>query len=328
MLELVDVLINSAVIHDLRDDAFGICGEHIADSVLKRGLCLLLSLLGEVLLDILAHLRERIELGDILRKLVIDLRQLLHGEAQQLDLEDRSLACEALIAVVLREGDIHIELLADIVTDNALLEARDELTGAEAQRISLALAAFKRFIVDEALEVDRCLIAHLSSSALDIDDTRLTLTEHLDLTVHILVGDLMHDHRCMDALVLGNGDLRLGEEHSLADSALSLGAGDQLHRRAVDDGQAEIGDDGIELAGDQGVHGVLKEDLLAVESLDDLARDLALAEALDGDILLLAVIDALAGSLEILCGDREGDLPHIYICFGFRDQAHIQFLQI
>ncbi len=122
----------------------------------------------------------------------------------------------------------------------------------------------------------------------------------------------------MDALILADGNFRLCNEDSLADSAVFLCAGDQLNGRTVNDDDFLLTDDRIQFAGNNHVDGILEENIFAVEFLDHLARYLALTEALHGNILLLTLINALAGFFKILSRNGECNFSHVHICFDIR----------
>lgn len=81
----------------------------------------------------------------------------------QLALEYSGLASEILSLIVLRECYVNIEVLADILTSNLLLEAGDKGTGTKLQRELLTLAALKSYAVEEALEVDNSGIAEMAA---------------------------------------------------------------------------------------------------------------------------------------------------------------------
>ena len=49
--------------------------------------------------------------------------------------------------VILREGHVHVELVADVVTDDLILKAGDKLAGADGQAEVLGLAAVKGLIL-------------------------------------------------------------------------------------------------------------------------------------------------------------------------------------
>ena len=73
----------------------------------------------------------------------------------ELHLEGGGFALQLLGVVIFGEGDVDVELIADVVADDLLLKAGDELAGADGQAEVLALAAVKRHAVQEAFE-SRC----------------------------------------------------------------------------------------------------------------------------------------------------------------------------
>ena len=76
---------------------------------------------------------KSIKLRNILGKLIVKSGKLDGVDAVQLDLEDNCLTCKLCGVVLLGEGDVDVELLADGVTDYLILKAGNELTRAELQ---------------------------------------------------------------------------------------------------------------------------------------------------------------------------------------------------
>ena len=68
--------------------------------------------------------------------------------------EGRILALELLRRIVRGEGDVEFPRLADLGADELVLEARDQLAGAELDRHVLALAPLERLAADLAFEID------------------------------------------------------------------------------------------------------------------------------------------------------------------------------
>ena len=122
-------------------------------------------LVAEPLADLLL---ERVEaLGpEALGELVVDLGRLRRLHRLHRHREARLLAGEVLGAVALREGHLHLELVAGLRADELVLEARDEALRAEHQREVLGRAALELDAVDRALEVDDHLVAVLGLRAL------------------------------------------------------------------------------------------------------------------------------------------------------------------
>ena len=102
----------------------------------------------------------------------------------QLALEYSGLASEVLSLIVLRECYVNIEVLADVLTSNLLLEAGDKGTGTKLQRELLTLAALKSYAIEEALEVDNSGIADLSCSVLNGDASCISVADLIDLSVN------------------------------------------------------------------------------------------------------------------------------------------------
>ena len=117
--------------------------------------------------------------------------------------------------IILGEGYDYVELIADAVANDLILEAGDELTAAELEGVILALAAFKCLIAEEALEVDNDFVVHLSGSVLNRNYTCILLSDDLDLLLDILVCDLLDFLGSLDALVVRDLDLRLCYADSL-----------------------------------------------------------------------------------------------------------------
>ena len=203
--------------------------------------------------------------------------------------------------ILLGERDVDLTLLADLRTDELILEARDEAVRADFERIVLALAAFKCLSVNEALEVERHEVAVLDLSALGgIDHLAAATTHALDFLVDVLIRDLIDLLFNLDALVLAERYLGLCREACLEDDILSLF---QCH-------DLDIGArNGRHVLLLQGVgkrlvrHGVkcrIKNRLLADALLDDMARRLALAEAWDAHAVCKVLASLRLGLLQDL----------------------------
>src|SRR5690606_24856861 len=103
--------------------------ELVADRLLEALEIVEPHLLGEGIVD-----RSRYRLVDLL----------------DLDREGRGLSGQILAAVGLREGDVDRPLLAGLGADKLVLEARDELSGAQLQAIVLGRAALEFLAVDRS----------------------------------------------------------------------------------------------------------------------------------------------------------------------------------
>ena len=117
--------------------------------------------------------------------------------------------------IILGECYDYVELIADAVSNDLILEAGDKLTAAELEGVILALAAFKCFITEEAFKIDNNFIVHLSCSVINRNDTSVLLSDDLDLLLDILVCDLLDLLGSLYALVVRDLDLRLCYADSL-----------------------------------------------------------------------------------------------------------------
>ena len=71
--------------------------------------------------------------------------------------------------IILWEGNVYVEFVADIAVFELRLKARDELAGAKLQAVLFRLAAVERNAVDAALKIEHQRVAVLRSAVCDID---------------------------------------------------------------------------------------------------------------------------------------------------------------
>ena len=138
----------------------------------------------DTLTDRVLQLVQSVVLADVLGEIVIQLGQFLVLDLVQLDLEGGILASQLLSLVLLGELDVDVELLAGSVANDLLLEAGDEGTAAQHQRVVLSLAAVESNAIDKALEVDIHSVTVLGS-ALTGQQTAVAVLHALDLGVNI-----------------------------------------------------------------------------------------------------------------------------------------------
>ena len=217
-------------------------------------------------------------------------------------------------AVILGEGQLDGLLVARLHADELLLEARDELLGAEHQVGVARRAALEGLAVDLADEVDGHPVAFLGGPVLGLVGAG-ALGDALHLFLDLLVGDL--DHRPLDldagrVLELearqrlvgeGEAEVRLALQDLLG-LALVLGHVDlRLHGGAL----VALGDD----AARRGVEDVL-DDLghqrLAVHLAQVRHRDLARPEALQPHLVFGLVEPGLEARFKIRSGHDDLDL--------------------
>ena len=138
----------------------------------------------DTLADRVLQLVQSVVLADVLGEIVIQFGQLLVLDLVQLDLESGVLASQLLSLVLLGELDVDVKLLTGLVADDLLLEAGDEGTAAQHQRVVLSLAAVESNAIDKALEVDIHSVTVLGS-ALTGQQTAVAVLHALDLSVNI-----------------------------------------------------------------------------------------------------------------------------------------------
>ncbi len=144
-------------VHTLFDHAFGHINGHVLHSLIDegvvkgvlRGLFLLLNRLGA---DVGLEIGERVKVV-VLRELVVQLGQLFKLDLVALDVEHDGLAAE-IVAVVFRESNVKIALLAGGNADELALKAGNEGVGAENEILVLRRAAVERDAVEHAGVVD------------------------------------------------------------------------------------------------------------------------------------------------------------------------------
>ena len=299
------MLVNLLVDHAGGDIAGHVLACEDDGFVFKVAVNSFLTLCGEIGLDALLERGQRVEFGDVLGKLVVEL-----GLDGLLDLVDLALEggflTGKLLGVVLGEGHDDILLVACLEADELILEAGDERAGAERQGIALGLAAVKRLAVYEALKIQNDGVAGLGF-AVDRFDAGVALLHAGKLCVNLCLGDGDGFLGDLDALVFAEGDL-----------GIKLG-GDSQHDAAILGG-LHIGNgglaDGLELlldndslvnVGEDLVDGVFIEHLRAVHALDEFARGLALAEAGDHDVLADLGICLVQRGLELVLCDLDGN---------------------
>ena len=301
--------------HNVGDHSLGILDEGIEHCIFKSRGCRPLCIFLHPLLHIRPELLSGFKVGGVLCKVIVKLRQLLDADAVDLDLEGGRLAGKIGHLVILREGDADFKLLADAVADELILKARDELTAADGQREALALAAVKCNAVNKALKVHIDLIPVLYRTVIHGNDSCISLTQHINLCVDLVISHILDLFRRLYALVLRNGNLRLGDAGGLDDNAVFLADGGNLNLGSVHQDQLGFLNGVCQLRTQQAVDGILIEHALAVDLLDHLPGCLALPEALQGNVLLLLLVGLLHCVLKHVSGNLKGKLLCIHVNF-------------
>ena len=181
---LTNDVVDTALVHNLRNLSSHLCDNSVNQCVVEVCGSLVSSSLLQLGLDVSLVLVEGIELADVLNELVVNLRQLLALQFVQLALEYSRLASEVLSLIVLRECNVYVELVADVLANNLILKSGDKGTGTELQRELLTLAALESNAIKEALEVDYSGIAVLCSSVLNGNASCVSVANLFDLCVN------------------------------------------------------------------------------------------------------------------------------------------------
>ena len=230
-----------------------------------------------------------------------------------MNLERRFLAGKRFLLIVLREGNDNILALARGQTDDLLLKAGDECTGAERQLILLRLAAVKRLAVYEAFKIKHDRVAQFCGTL-----HRLNRCDVLCLAVQL----------CLD-LLLRNGSFCLGDFQTLVLAKLYLGIQRGLDHdgngvcRHIHVGNARLTDclDALIQNGlfinlrEDFLNAVLVEDLGAVHFFNHLSRCLTLTEAGNADRLADLTICLVDAALQQAALKLDGNLGVVIFFF-------------
>ena len=235
-----------------------------------------------------AVLRDGLVVGDVLGQLVVQFRKLGLLDALDGDFEGGLLAGQRL-NVVLGEGDDDIALVAGLHANDLLLEAGHERVGAELKVIILGRAAVKLLAIDEAGEVDRDMVAHLRL-ALNIEQAGVALLDIVHLFVDLALVKRFVVLRNLEALVLTELHFRIHADLKGVDQLFVLGDFLVDQARRADALKAAVGTTCLERILRQRLDGVGVEHFLAVHTLDNGARGLALAEAGHVEMVLILFI--------------------------------------
>ena len=86
---------------------------------------------------------KSVKFGYVKRKIIVKLRQLVESESVELYLKYGFLACKISGVVLGGESYVNVKGLANVLANDALLKAGDELTRTELEVVSLSLAALE-----------------------------------------------------------------------------------------------------------------------------------------------------------------------------------------
>ncbi len=202
----------------------------------------------------------------------------------QLHFEHGVFARQVFRLVILRERDLHVELLAGFAADDLVLKPGDELPRPEDEAVVLGLAARKRLAADPAVEVDVHDVALLGLAVLHRHHARVAVAHPVDFRVHVRVRRFHALFGHCQALVALNLCFRLRGDGRFENQAFLAGGNHVKVDFVLDHLDVCFADRLLQRAGINGVDGVIVEDLLPVVFFDEFAGRLALAESRDGDL--------------------------------------------
>ena len=219
-------------------------------------------------------------------------------------LEGSILACEILSVILGGECNVNVKFLVDALANDLLLKSGNEGAGAELKSVISALAALKCNAVAEAFKIDNGGIAKLCSSVGNVDLTRVSLTDSLDLTVNILVAYGSNFLFYLNTEIVLDLNLRLyvnlcGENETvLVDrNYVKLGLTNSVDSSFLKSLGVSVGN--------KVVDSVLIENAGAIHLLDDRAGSLTLSEAGNGDVLDLLAINVVYCSVKCCFVNRK-----------------------
>lgn len=248
------------------------------------------------------HLLQRVELAGHLGEFVVQLRQLALGDLRDVDLDLGLLVGRGAALQLGGEG----RGAAGLQARDGLVDAVEQLAGADGVRHAAGDAVVQHLAVDARLQVDGDDVA-LGRGPLHRRGGGEALAELLDRLVDVLVGHLDGVDLDADAGVVG--DLELGADVDLGGEGQRLVV---LQLGDVDLGLAQRLEvtlvDGVLVELRQRVVDGLLQDGAATEPLvDDAGRDLALAEARHRDLLVDLLVRRVEAGLELLEGHLDSE---------------------
>jgi hypothetical protein len=296
------------------DDVVGDLDGRVVDRRVHRGdaevfLGAAVQRAADFLADVATELLQRVELGGVGGEVVVELGKDFFPHLFDLDFEDRVLARQFLFLVLVREGDLDLDLVAGTGAGQLLLEVVDQLARAERQQIVVGLAAREGLVVDEALEVDQHRVA-LFGGALDRLEAREALSYPVDLRVDDLLVDLFVLFAYLEAFVLAELRLRPHADGELEGQRLALGLRGRLE---VDVRVADRRDAGVQqrrfVPLRQRVADRFGQDGGEAHPLDhQVRRRFAFAEAGEAEFARHRAGGAVGGALDVLGGNLRLDL--------------------
>ena len=180
--------------------------------------------------------------------------------------------------VVFGEGYDNVEVFTDVLADDLIFEAGNEVTGTDEEVVLFSLAAFESNAVYITVEVEDYVVAVFNSAVGDVDGTSVALTNGFDFSVNSFVGDFNCVLGCGDTLVFGNNNFRLYENLSGDNNAGFVDCLDIDVRSADNVKTCFLNCFGVS-SGENSVDSIFVESAYAIHSFDHLTGSFALSEA-------------------------------------------------
>ena len=215
--------------------------------------------------------------------------------------------------VLSREGHVYVALLADVLTDQLLLEGIDEGVGADGQRIIVALSAVESLSVHIAVEVDGHQIAVLNGSVLNGHQTGVFISHAADLCVDICVCHICLHLLYLYALVLAQGHFRLYSHNGCVDEILTLFDLGNVHSGAGNDHKSALLCSVRIALVDHFVGRIFKEYACSVHLFDHFKGSFAFSEARDIESAFALIVSILHSCVKFFCRHFDGKLRRILL---------------
>ena len=207
----------------------------------------------------------------------------------QLYLKERFLTCKLFGTVILGEGNVYVELVADVLSDNLILKAGDKLTGSEYERMALSLSAVKSLAVSKALEINYNGIAVCRRAVFYRYHAGVALRHGVYFGVYFRRVNLYGCLFSLKALVFTHFYFGIGCYRNFEIDTVIFGNGDKVKIHfVVYYLKTRLGNSLINKIIVKQIESVLKENLGAVICLDNMERRLAFSEA--GNVYFLSVL--------------------------------------
>ena len=306
--DLFDDLVNALVDHFVRDIDLGIGYSLRYESFMVGFFCLLDSLQLHLLFHRSLQVIHFIELADGFCESIIKSRQLFAFYIIDVYFEFCFFAFERIDEVGFREGDLDFYVIARFMAFELFFKARDEALGADFQRIGLAFAAFERFAVYEAFEVDDSVVAFGKDSAFFcLFEACALFSCFFQFSFDLCIGNFRFFMGCFEAFVFAQFYFRTFYKSSGEFCAFGFREEIFLHIRLGDRDDLFLLHSFGESAIDDDIFRFSDDSFLAEMHFQYLAACLAFAETRDSDLVCNASYSLLESFLYSFCRQFNGE---------------------